>query len=601
MCGIAGIINLSKKAKPIEHEDTLIMKKLISSRGSDSEGSWRSEDKNIILIIQRLATQDKRPIANQPCFSTDKNVIAVLNGEIYNHNEIRELLESKGYKFLTRNDTEVLANAYHYWGKNIFSKILGQFSFVIFDKNKKLVLIARDEHGICPLFYFNNGEKFYFSSTPESIHLQLKNDLKINKQALSDFMIAGAIPNGNTFFENIKYLKPGHFFEIKLTEKIETSKLFSSPTSFLTLSNKKSENEYIDQIFQIIEMNMKTLIKGDKNVGIYLSGGLDSALMLAFYKKIFPEKNIKTFTASFENMETKELVGEHKKAKEVCQFFNCHNETVNINSDMFIKSIGSYSQPSETLLPFIYQSLANKAKKSSVEVALSGEGADEMFLGYDHQLAAISQFKKDFSYLGNKYKFRGEYIKNIDFSKAKIEDLFLGGGGNIDLDNNRKSIFTEEILETFTFKNSIQNLINSFKLINPDDVEKIVVLLDLHLKVPELCLRRAEGASMGAGVEMRFPYLRKNLKNLLYTIPLDIKVGNESREKALLRKVAKKIIPEKIIHAKLPMQTPASRSEYYKNSGSVYKNPAFKTFFFKNHSIMKDEILSGKFLKLNLL
>ena len=267
---------------------------------------------------------------------------------------------------------------------------------------------------------------------------------------------------------------------------------------------------------------------------------------------------------------------------------------------MFIKSIGSYSQPSETLLPFIYQSLANKAKKSSVEVALSGEGADEIFLGYDHQLAAISQFKKDFSYLGNKYKFRGEYIKNIDFSKAKIEDLFLGGGGNIDLDNNRKSIFTEEILETFTFKNTIQNLINSFKLINPDDVEKIVVLLDYHLKVPELSLRRAEGASMGAGVEMRFPYLRKNLKNLLYTIPLDIKVGNESREKALLRKVAKKIIPEKIIHAKLPMQTPASRSEYYKNSGSVYKNPAFKTFFFKNHSIMKDEILSGKFLKLNL-
>ena len=104
---------------------------------------------------------------------------------------------------------------------------------------------------------------------------------------------------------------------------------------------------------------------------------------------------------------------------------------------------------------------------------------------------------------------------------------------------------------------------------------------------------------MGAGVEMRFPFLRKNLKHLLYSIPLSIKVGNESKEKALLRKVAKKIIPEKIIHAKLPFQTPASRYEYYKNSGAVYKNPAFKTLFFKNHSIMKDEILGGKFLKLN--
>ena len=137
MCGIGGIINLSKKATQVEYSDILIMKKMLSNRGPDAEGMWRSEDKNVILVIQRLATQDSRQIANQPCWSTDKSVLAILNGEIYNHNEINEYLTGKGYKFLTRNDTEVIANAYHYWGKDFLKKIHGQFALVVFNKISK--------------------------------------------------------------------------------------------------------------------------------------------------------------------------------------------------------------------------------------------------------------------------------------------------------------------------------------------------------------------------------------------------------------------------------------------------------------------------------
>ena len=137
MCGIGGIINLTKKAKPINHNDFSILKKMLSLRGPDAEGLWNSENKDIVLISQRLSTQDNRSVANQPCYSSDKSIVSILNGEIYNHDEIRENLISKGYKFLTKNDTEVIANAYHFWGKDFLSKIKGQFAFVTFNKNKQ--------------------------------------------------------------------------------------------------------------------------------------------------------------------------------------------------------------------------------------------------------------------------------------------------------------------------------------------------------------------------------------------------------------------------------------------------------------------------------
>lgn len=588
MCGIGGIINLSQKATLIDYSDISIMRKMLSSRGPDAEGVWRSEDKNIILLIQRLSTQDNRQIANQPCWSNDKNIVAILNGEIYNHNEINEFLTNKGYKFFTRNDTEVIANAYHYWGKDFLNKIHGQFALVVFNKISEEGIVARDEHGISPLFYADFGDKFYFSSTPESIQLQSKQKLNINKKALSDFMISGCISEGNTFFDNIKYLGSGHFLEFKSKKKLNDPKSFVSPTEFLSFRDAKikSENEYIEEIYHIIKKHVNSTTKGDKEVGIYLSGGLDSSIVLGLFKQLSPEQNIKTFTASFENIENKELVGEHDNASNISKFYKCENTIIPINDYLLLKSIGSYSQPSADILELSNHLIAKEARKNNVEVALSGEGADEMFFGYDHNLALVSYFKKGYEHLSKKYKLRSNFAKNISSSKAKIEDLFLVGGGNIDLENNRKSVFSEEVSKTTLLKDSIKQIIDSFNLVNPDDVDKISVLLDYYLKVPELHLRRAEGPSMEEGVELRFPFLQKKLKDLLYIIPLDIKIGNEIKDKSLLRKVAKKIIPDKLLSPKMPFGA----------SGTF----AFRTIFCNHHSIMKEVILNGRYSKLNL-
>ena len=601
MCGIAGIINLSKKTSKIEKKDVSILKRMLSSRGPDASGTWLSEKRNIILTTQRLATQDKRTIANQPCQSSDKKIIAILNGEIYNHRELKSKLKLKGYLFSTNNDTEVIANAYHYWGENFLKKIDGQFALAVYDKLKKEGIIARDEHGISPLFYLQLNDKLCFSSTADSLFFQSKQPLIINNQAVSDFLVADYVADGNTFLKDIKYLKPGNFIRFNTEKNLSIPKNFSlkKNDSKKTIEKIKSEIDYIEQIYEILKEGVKTRIRGDKEVGIFLSSGLDSSLILALFRKLYPENNIKTFTASFEDPKNGKLVGEHSDALKISNYFNASNKVVPIESKALLESIGSFSQPSASILEFINQSLSKESKKNGIEAILTGEGADELFLGYDHNLALISHFKKKFNFLKKKFKFRSNYGKKNN-SKIKIEDVFLGGGADIDLDNNRNSIFGNEILNSKPFKNIIKKHINSFNLKNPNDVDKISFLIDFSLKVPELFLRRAEGPTMNEGVELRFPFLQRDLKELLYSIPLNIKIGTKLETKYLLRKVSERLIPKNLTFAKLPIGIPAMKNEYFKNSGQNFKKPAFKNFFYNNYSMMSEIILDGKYRKLNL-
>ena len=188
MCGIGAIINISKNSSFIDKADLFKMSKALKSRGPDSKGEFISKKKNIGLVVRRLSTQDARSIANQPCESnSDGRVVAILNGEIYNHNELRQKLISIGYKFKSNNDTEVLANGYRAWGEKLLNKISGQFAFTIYDKISEEVIIARDPSGISPMFYTLYNNKIIVGSTIKSIlSLNLKK-FKFYKPALVDF------------------------------------------------------------------------------------------------------------------------------------------------------------------------------------------------------------------------------------------------------------------------------------------------------------------------------------------------------------------------------------------------------------------------------
>lgn len=601
MCGIGGIINLSKNTKKINHKDISIIKSHLKKRGPDAYGSWLSENENAILIIQRLATQDSRKLANQPCFSFDKKIVIVMNGEIYNHKQIRIFLESEGYKFISNNDAEVAANAYKHWGKNFLKKIEGQFSLCIIDTEKNAGIIFRDEHGICPLYYSLTNRRLVFSSTPTSIFKQLNQKLKISKKGFADFIISGCMTENNTFYDQIKYLSPGHYFEFKINKKLSKPiKLIKDSLINNNYDKSSRINTSEKKIYEILEKNVSERLSGSKNVGIFLSGGIDSMLLLAIYKKLFPKKKIETFTAVFCDKKNKNLVGEHEQVKKICKYFKCNNNIIKINPKDLVHFTEKSDYPTTGFLEFCFNKLAAKAKKKKIDVILSGEGADEIFFGYDHNLSLIGIFKKEFKFLKQKYKLRHNFNKK-KFKKLKVEDLFLLGGADINLENNRKKIFTKKIEKIRSFRSTIKNTIKKLKMKNPQDVENIIINLDYLIKIPELQIRRAEEPSMGKGVEMRFPYLSEQLKKYVNSISLKDKIDKNLIDKILLRKVAKKLIPKRLQTEKLPFGVPAVREKYFLNASVKFKKPALSDFFFNNYNKLSRIILNGHHLKLKFL
>lgn len=212
MCGIAAIINISNNRSHIDRFDLVKMSNALKSRGPDSKGEFISKKKNIALAVRRLSTQDSRTIANQPCQSSDGTIVAILNGEIYNHNELREELIVLGFKFKSNNDTEVLANGFKAWGEKILHKISGQYAFVIHDKISEESLIARDPYGISPMFYTLYNNQIIIGSTIKSILSINHKNFKLHKPAVVDFFLSDSVSNGNTFFRDIKYLRGGFFY-----------------------------------------------------------------------------------------------------------------------------------------------------------------------------------------------------------------------------------------------------------------------------------------------------------------------------------------------------------------------------------------------------
>jgi asparagine synthase (glutamine-hydrolysing) len=600
MCGIGGAFNLSKNNKNLSKDNINIIRKILRDRGPDSDKIWISKKKDVALTIQRLATQDKRTIANQPCFSNDRSMVLIMNGEIYNHRELKKTLIKKNYKFLSNNDAEVAVNAYHFWGENFLNKLDGQFAIFALNTITNEGLIARDRHGIAPLYFSLNKKRFFFSSSPESLHKQLKLKIKISKKGFADFMVSSCLTENNTFFEQIKYLSPGNFIKFKINKFLKKPKPFISNKE-KTITSANSTSATVKKIGSTLYKSVGSRLSGDKKVGIFLSGGIDSILLLSMYKKLYPNIKIKTFTAVFENAQTKALVGEHKNVKKICKFYKSKNYLVKIRSADLVNYLETSSYPSCGILEYSFKKLGEVSKKNKTDVILSGEGADEMFCGYDHNLALIGIFKKKFSFLKKKYKLRSLQRKKLNLSSLKIEDLFLIGGADIDFENNRKKIFSPQILKTRSFRSTIIKTINKYNLKNPQDVDKIIVKLDYDIKIPEVQIRRAEDPVMSNGVEMRFPYLNNELINQVQSTNLNQKIHKNNIEKILLRKIAKNYIPKRLIQPKLPFGLPAIRKKYYKKSDLKFNKPAFNNFFFDNYKKVSKMVLNGKHRKLNFI
>lgn len=539
MCSILGYINSHLS---IEEIKTINLR--LSHRGPDNSEvkKYKLKTKNVFLGHNRLSIQDLDSKANQP-MENDEFAI-VFNGEIYNHLEIRNKLKFNNFK--THSDTETLIYAFSEFGiEKTLSQLIGMFAIGLLNKKENKLYLIRDRVGIKPLYWTYQNNEFAFASELKGFSNHLKN--KKSDKAVVQFMSFGYIPNDNSYYENIYKLKPAHYLVFD-GENININKYWS-------LSKNKIKINYDEAIFkteEIIRSSIKYRLLSDLEVGSFLSGGVDSSLVSAIMQQE-SNSNIKTFSIGFEDKNYDESIYAKEVAKHLGSDHYEYKFKVNDVLELIQDFDKYYDEPfgDSSSLPMM---LLSRMTKDKVSVALSGDGGDELFLGYDRYFFTqnyYNRLKKIPKPMRSIIAFLFKYSKQDKLEKMSYpiknlneENLYSILYSSIKPWDLNK-VFSEEFLyETFDKDNLTLLDLQETKFKDKDLMDNLSKL-DFNRYLPDDILTKVDRASMAYGLEARVPLLDHRLVEFAYSLPNDIKLMNGP--KAILKDILYKYIPKELI------------------------------------------------------
>ncbi len=582
MCGFVGFCDDSKNKKKIIRD----MADIIKHRGPDSDGYY--VDNNIALGFRRLSIIDLDK-GSQPIFNEDKDKVIVFNGEIYNYKEIREELKSKGHKFSTNTDTEVILHGYEEYKEDILNKLRGMFTFVIYDIKEKSLFGARDFYGIKPFYYYYDNENFLFGSEIKSFLGSPNFKKELNKDMLSQYLTFQCSIGEDTFFKNTYKLLPGHYFIYK-DKELEIKKYYEVK---LEPNDDKSLEEWVSGIREVIDNSVLAHKVSDVEVGSFLSSGVDSSLIAKL------SSVDKTFTVGYDNKKYSEI----DYAKEFSDKINVSNVSKKISKEEYFKEFSNVqyymdeplADASAVMLYFL-----SKTASKHVKVCLSGEGADEIFGGYNiyHEPYSVSWYNK-IPYFIRKcigilvYPFRNYTGFNFLYRRSKkIEDRYIGNAFIFEPNDAKKIVnfnYGNKTYKDFTkpYYDKVSDL----------DVVTKMQYIDFNFWLIYDILLKADKMSMANSLEVRVPYLDRKVIEYASKLPSKYKiVGNET--KYAFRKVAKEELADKVADKK-KLGFPVPIREWLKDD-DVYqevKNMFLESeYFFKPKKIIKllDDHKAGK-------
>lgn len=526
MCGIY-ITN-------VDYKEDRIKKKLreINFRGPDNIGVTKIND--ITLGHLRLSILDLNIRSNQPMIY--KNLSLTYNGEIYNYEDIKDELVNLGYEFETESDTEVLLKGYYEWGKHVLDKTNGMFAFSIYDKEKNTIFSSRDRLGVKPFYYYWEDGKFEICSQLRPL---INEKSTVNNKAISIYLDTGYIPSPYSAIENIYKLPPGNYMEIDLNKnQLATHPFWDLQKATLT---NASYDEAKRQVHDLLRDAVKIRLRSDVPIGSFLSGGIDSALVSGIAAEI-SENKINTFSIGFEDPK----YDESKVAEQYAGFLKTNHTTIMCKIEdvlnMIPKYIKVYDEPfaDSSGLPSL---LLNSVTKQHVTVALSGDGGDESFLGYNY----FSFLKKNkiifllpISLRKLIIKIKGLSLIRILTKKAIPEKLFVTKDVNqyiighfTGYDSFQKNRFTKWIKHYCNFKKTATHFLQRAADLNI----KLWLENDSNVKV--------DRASMAYSVEVRSPFLDYRIVEKARTLPVNYRFRNGIRKK-ILRDILSEYIPEEV-------------------------------------------------------
>ncbi|MGM9926048.1 MAG: asparagine synthase (glutamine-hydrolyzing) [Bacillus sp. (in: firmicutes)] len=539
MCGFVGCIH--NKKNTIDEQLFKNMNAVITHRGPDDEGYYF--DEHINFGFRRLSIIDVES-GHQPLSYENERYWIIFNGEVYNYIELRKELEEQGYTFATDSDTEVIIALYSSLKEEAVKKLRGMFGFLIWDKLEKKLFGARDHFGIKPFFYATKDDTTYFASEKKSILLAM--DGKLDHDSLQNYLSFQYVPEPNTMTADIHKLEPGHYFTKKPGCKMNIQCYWKPKFNPV----HTEESKFITDIRNVLMDSVNVHMRSDVPVGSFLSGGIDSSIIVSIAKQFNPK--LKTFSVGFE----RDGFSEINVAQETAEALNLENISYVISPQEYMEELPKIiwhmddplADPAAIPLYFV----AREARKQ-VTVVLSGEGADELFGGYNiyrepeslkmfnHMPRPLKSVLKQLSAIlpdgvkGKSFLERGvtpleeRYIGNAKmFEEAEKQQLLKNYSPNLEYSKVTEAVYKQSA--------------------GYDPVAKMQHL-DMHTWLRGDILLKADRMTMANSLELRVPFLDKEVFDVASRIPMDLKIANNTT-KYILRKAAEGIVPDHVLNRK---------------------------------------------------
>ncbi|MBI4946222.1 MAG: asparagine synthase (glutamine-hydrolyzing) [Bacteroidetes bacterium] len=546
MCGIAGIFHFDTSRSVNES----LLKKMADSlahRGPDGEGFYIKN--NIGLGHRRLSIIDLST-GDQPMFNEDKSIAIVFNGEIYNYVELKEELKNLGYKFFTNSDTEVIIRAYETWGTDCQNKLNGMWAFALWDERKNQLFISRDRIGEKPLFYSTHDNTLLFGSEIKSI-LAYGIPKIPNLELTELYLTLGYIPAPYTFYKNISKLQAGHYL-IVTPNSVQEKKYWDLPE--IDEENMISDKKLVYETFEsLLKDSVRIRMRSDVPYGAFLSGGLDSAGIVALMSEISKEK-VKTFTIGFKE----KMFDERKLAAMAAEKFKTDHHEYMIEPNSFDEAIKKVMHHFDE--PFGDSSALPTGKVSEiaaqkVKMVLTGDGGDEVLSGYNSNMVE---------------KFAEQYQKLPFFLRSRLPGM-VSSAGNLFKGDNRHKI--KQVARALSFSNeTFSDRLMAKSWCKPELVKQIISHPEKQIKLadfmsdffskykvkhpfyqlmffqfkvllPDDFLTKVDRMSMAASLETRVPFLDHRLVEFMSRVHRDIKMEGYERKSVLRNTIGKRLPP----------------------------------------------------------
>ncbi len=548
MCGITGIASF--QGPPPAPELLHAMCNTIKHRGPDDEGIDIRD--NVGLGMRRLAIIDLKG-GSQPIFNEDRSVRVICNGEIYNFRALRDSLEKKGHRFKTNSDTEVIVHAYEEYLDDFPRYLNGMFAIALHDSKRKRLILVRDHIGIKPLFYYYDNRYLIWGSEIKALAASRLINKELNTDALGEFFSWEYIPGKRTLLKNVYKLEPGTMLNIDLTNpSCSISTYWDVPDC--SENQFKTLDEWVEEVDYKVKESVQRQLVSDVPLGAFLSGGVDSSLVTTSMGRA------RTFSIGFDDPSYNEL----HWARKAADFLGLDHEDEIIKPDvsgLFDKLIYFMDDPIGDFSIFPTY-LVSRLARRSVTVALSGDGGDELFGGYETYLAdekarqyqylpgflrknAIEPFinslkpRQAKKGLVNKAKRFVEGLEHpVEISHARWR-LFAG-------DSIRKQLFTIDALKQLNTP-ATAHISELFRKAGARQPLNRSLYVDLKSYLCDNCLVKTDRMSMAVSLEARVPFLDRELVELAFQIPDRFKV-NSGKTKVLLKKVAARYIPSDCVY-----------------------------------------------------